>query len=80
LQEKFKMIKVALKDWHGAHAQNLPSRIDSLKVRLSALEGKGENEVLSETEIEELHGISTECQYKLAAGSLPLAQGGRCEF
>jgi hypothetical protein len=34
LQEKFKMIKVALKEWHGAHAQNLPSRIDSLKVCL----------------------------------------------
>jgi hypothetical protein len=62
LQEKFKMIKVALKEWHGAHAQNLPSRIDSLKVRLSALEGNGEDEVLSETEIEELHGISSDIQ------------------
>jgi hypothetical protein len=36
LKEKLKMIKLALKDWHGAHVHNLPSRIDSMKVRLSA--------------------------------------------
>ncbi|MCI85669.1 endonuclease/exonuclease/phosphatase family protein, partial [Trifolium medium] len=52
------MIKLALKEWHGAHAQNLPSRIDGLKVRISALEGKEEEDVLSEAEIEELHGIT----------------------
>ncbi|PNX69434.1 cysteine-rich receptor-like protein kinase, partial [Trifolium pratense] len=27
LKEKFKMIKVALRDWHLAHTQNIPSRI-----------------------------------------------------
>ncbi|PNX67236.1 cysteine-rich receptor-like protein kinase, partial [Trifolium pratense] len=31
LKEKLKMIKVALKGWHQAHVQNLPSRIESLK-------------------------------------------------
>ncbi|MCI80691.1 cysteine-rich receptor-like protein kinase, partial [Trifolium medium] len=31
LKEKLKMIKVALKEWHSAHTQNLPSRIESLK-------------------------------------------------
>ncbi|MCH83612.1 cysteine-rich receptor-like protein kinase, partial [Trifolium medium] len=41
LKEKFKMIKVALKDWHMARSQNLPSRIDSLKVRLATLDQKG---------------------------------------
>ncbi|MCI47942.1 cysteine-rich receptor-like protein kinase, partial [Trifolium medium] len=36
LKEKLKMIKLALKEWHEAHAQNLPRRIEGLKVRLSA--------------------------------------------
>ncbi|MCI40567.1 cysteine-rich receptor-like protein kinase, partial [Trifolium medium] len=30
LKEKFKMIKLALKEWHVAHSQNLTSRIDTL--------------------------------------------------
>ncbi|GAU50621.1 hypothetical protein TSUD_410220 [Trifolium subterraneum] len=60
LKEKLKMIKAALKDWHTTHAQNLPSRIESLKVRLSTLDQKGEEEVLSEAEIAELHGISAD--------------------
>ncbi|GAU41056.1 hypothetical protein TSUD_374110 [Trifolium subterraneum] len=38
--------------------QNLPNRIDSLKVRLSTLEVKVEEEVLSEAELEELHEIT----------------------
>ncbi|GAU30969.1 hypothetical protein TSUD_63800 [Trifolium subterraneum] len=44
LKEKLRRIKTALKDWHTAHAQNLPSRIESLKVRLSTLDQKGEEE------------------------------------
>ncbi|MCI36924.1 cysteine-rich receptor-like protein kinase, partial [Trifolium medium] len=44
LKEKFKLI----------------SRIDSLKARFSALEGKGEDEDLSEAELEELHRISSD--------------------
>ncbi|CAJ2645440.1 uncharacterized protein LOC123896129 [Trifolium pratense] len=58
LKEKLKMIKVALRDWHMAHAQNLPSRIESLKFRLSALDEKGEEDALSEAESAELHGVS----------------------
>jgi hypothetical protein len=27
LKEKFKSIKLTLKEWHEAHSQNLPSRI-----------------------------------------------------
>ncbi|MCI30732.1 endonuclease/exonuclease/phosphatase family protein, partial [Trifolium medium] len=62
LKEKLKMIKLALKEWHVAHTQNLPSRIDSLKVRLSDLEGKGEDTVLSDVELVELHGITSDIQ------------------
>ncbi|PNX60241.1 cysteine-rich receptor-like protein kinase, partial [Trifolium pratense] len=58
LKEKFKMIKAALRDWHLAHTQNIPSRIDSLKVRQSALDEKGEEDGLSEAELTVLHGVS----------------------
>ncbi|MCH90194.1 cysteine-rich receptor-like protein kinase [Trifolium medium] len=54
------MIKLALKEWHGTHTQNLHSRIDSLKVRLSSLEGKGEETDLSDVELVELHGIMSD--------------------
>ncbi|CAJ2642357.1 unnamed protein product [Trifolium pratense] len=58
LKEKLKMIKVALREWHLSHAQNLPSRIESLKFRLAALDEKGEEDDLSEAELAELHGVS----------------------
>jgi hypothetical protein len=43
-----------------AHSKNLPSRIDSLKARLSALDLKGEEDTLSEVQIEDLHGVTAE--------------------
>jgi hypothetical protein len=45
------LIKAALKDWHTTHAQNLPSRIESKKAWLAALDQKGED--LSEAELAE---------------------------
>jgi hypothetical protein len=60
LKEKLKLMKVALKEWHVAHAQNLSSRIDSLKGRLSALDLKGEGDTLSEEELEEMHGVTSD--------------------
>ncbi|GAU37762.1 hypothetical protein TSUD_102790 [Trifolium subterraneum] len=60
LKEKLKMIKAALKDWHSAHTQNLPSRIDSLKNHLSILDQKGEEETLTEVELVELHGVTAD--------------------
>ncbi|GAU49521.1 hypothetical protein TSUD_407540 [Trifolium subterraneum] len=60
LKEKLRMIKAALKYWHTTHTQNLPTRIESLKVRLSTLDQKGDEEVLSEAEIVELHGVSSD--------------------
>jgi hypothetical protein len=60
LKEKLKLIKGALRVWHVAHSQNLPSRIDSLKARLPVLDAKGEEEDLSEAELEDLHGISVD--------------------
>jgi hypothetical protein len=51
LKEKPKLIKAALKDWHTTHAQNLPSRIESKKAWLAALDQKGED--LSEAELAE---------------------------
>ncbi|PNX69224.1 cysteine-rich receptor-like protein kinase, partial [Trifolium pratense] len=54
------MIKAGLKEWHKAHTQNLPGRIETLKGRLSALDEKGEEEDLFEEELVEFHGVSAD--------------------
>ncbi|MCI68175.1 endonuclease/exonuclease/phosphatase family protein [Trifolium medium] len=51
---------LALKDWHTAHTQNLPSRIESLKDRLTAFDEKGGEVDLSEAELEELRGVTSD--------------------
>ncbi|MCI94880.1 endonuclease/exonuclease/phosphatase family protein, partial [Trifolium medium] len=53
-------MKLALKEWHASHTQNVPSRIESLKVRLAALDSKGEDLVLSDEEVQELHEITSD--------------------
>jgi len=60
LKEKLKLTKLSLKEWHKRHAKNIPSRISNLKDRISALEVKGENLVLLDGEIDELHDFSEE--------------------
>jgi len=60
LKEKLKLIKLALKEWHQSHTQNLPARILRLKDKIEVLDLKGESELLCEDEIEELHGLSEE--------------------
>ena len=60
LKEKLKLIKLALKEWHQSHAQNLPARILGLKDKIEVLDLRGESEVLCEDEIEELHGLTEE--------------------
>ncbi|GAU45582.1 hypothetical protein TSUD_273820 [Trifolium subterraneum] len=60
LKEKFKMIKTALKDWHKTHTQNLPSRIESLQERLATLDEKGGEEDLTDLELAELHGVTSD--------------------
>ena len=58
LKEKLKLLKVALRDWHHRHSKNLPARILSLKDKIASLDLKGESTVLSDDEIQELHGLS----------------------
>ncbi|GAU10874.1 hypothetical protein TSUD_426010, partial [Trifolium subterraneum] len=60
LKEKFKMIKMALKDWHKTHTHNLPSRIESLQDRLATLDVKGEEMDLSGAEVVELHEVTSD--------------------
>ena len=60
MKEKLKLLKLALKDWHQRHAQNLPARILSLKEQIAFLDLKGESTVLLDDEIQELHGLSEE--------------------
>jgi len=47
LREKLKFVKSALKEWHSAHVKNIPGKIDALKIRLSELDEKGEEDGLS---------------------------------
>jgi hypothetical protein len=60
LKEKFKLIKLALKEWHATQTQNLPGKLNSLKDRITVLDVKGESEMLSEDECAELHGIASD--------------------
>ncbi|GAU37415.1 hypothetical protein TSUD_361200 [Trifolium subterraneum] len=60
LKEKLKRIKRELKEWHKSHTHNLPSRIESLNVRLATLDKKGEEDTLLEPELAELHEITTD--------------------
>ncbi|XP_024626759.1 uncharacterized protein [Medicago truncatula] len=60
LREKLKLIKLALKEWHRRHSQNLPARITLLKDRIEAFEVKAETSALLEEEIEDMHRFSEE--------------------
>jgi len=60
LKEKFKLIKLALREWHQIHSQNLPAKILSLKHRISNLDLKGESKVLLDAEVEDLYGFTEE--------------------
>ncbi|CAJ2637850.1 unnamed protein product [Trifolium pratense] len=60
LKEKLNMIKASLKEWHKAHTQNLPGRIETLKGRLAALDEKGEEDDLSKEELVAFHGVSAD--------------------
>jgi len=60
LKEKLKLIKLALREWHQNHSQNLPAKILSLKDKISALDSKGESIVLPDDEVEDLHGFTEE--------------------
>jgi hypothetical protein len=62
VKEKLKLIKISLKDWHMTHTKNLPARIQALKSQIDMLDSKGEENVLSEEEVDELHSMSTELQ------------------
>jgi len=58
LKEKIKLIKLALKEWHQRHSQNIPSKILLLKDKITAIDLKGESVELIDDEVEELHGLS----------------------
>ena len=57
MKEKLKLMKSSLKEWHQRHSQNLPARILDLKDKITSLDLKGESTVLSDDEIQELHGL-----------------------
>jgi hypothetical protein len=51
LKEKLKVIKLALREWHQSHSQNLPAKILVLKDKISTLDLKGETSILVDEEI-----------------------------
>ncbi|MCI42429.1 endonuclease/exonuclease/phosphatase family protein [Trifolium medium] len=51
---------MALKEWHVSHSRNVPGTIDTLKARLSVLDCKEEDEGLTDNEVAELHGITSD--------------------
>lgn len=57
-KEKFKMIKLASRDWHLRHSQNLPAKQLSLKDKITTYDLKGETVDLMESELEEYHGLT----------------------
>jgi len=60
LKEKFKMIKMALREWHQTHTQNIPIKISTVTDRIATLDAKREATTLDEEEVEELHSLSDE--------------------
>lgn len=74
------MIKQALKEWHVAHTSNLSARIKSLKDRQAELDGKGETEALSVTEVEELHGVSSDIHALVRANTTIAWQQSRLHW
>jgi hypothetical protein len=59
LKEKLKLIKLALKEWHNSHVRNLPGRMHELKDHILVLDGKGEDGLLFEDKIDELHRVTS---------------------
>jgi len=58
LQQKLKMIKSSLKEWHYQHAQNLDGRMRDVKDRMSVLDATADSVDLQEAEATELHDLS----------------------
>jgi len=52
------MIKFCLKAWHQQHSKNLDGKILDVKNQISSLDIKGEEVVLQDDEIKELHDVS----------------------
>jgi len=60
MKEKIKMIKVALREWHQEHTHNIPGKNLNIKNRIYVLDEKGELSSLTEEEVKDLHGLSSE--------------------
>lgn len=58
LQQKLKLLKLNLKEWHHQHSRNLEGWAAEIKNRMSQLDVLGEGAVLSKEEVEELHELS----------------------
>lgn len=60
LKENLKRIKGSLRQWHLNHTLNINSKIQDARDRMAVLDEMGENNILGEHEVAELHMISTD--------------------
>ena len=58
LQQKLKLMKFSLKEWHQHHVQNMGCRMTEVQNNMSVLDIKAELSVLSDEEAAELHELS----------------------
>jgi len=58
LQQKLKLMKACLKEWHTHHSQNLDGKISEVKNQVAVLDLKGESAGLQEAEVRELQDLN----------------------
>jgi len=58
LQQKLKMIKTCLNEWHLQHCQNMDGKISEAKNKIASLDSKGELSALEDDEVRELHEVT----------------------
>ena len=62
LQQKLKLMKASLKEWHSQHVQNLEGRMLEIKDKMSDLDVKEESIELQAEEVTELRELSRTLQ------------------
>jgi hypothetical protein len=58
LQQKLKMMKACLKEWHYQHTQKMDGKMLEVKNQIAILDAKGELSDLQDVEVRELHDLT----------------------
>jgi len=60
LKEKLKRLKGSMQSWHLNHTLNIDSKIHDVRDQMAILDVLGENNILGDQEVAELHMLSAE--------------------